>query len=93
MKKFEIVKNRWIKKLDLEKESEYGATTTTHILAAVKISSITHIFAFSLESGYFKYHIGIGTENAAALEFEYDISEEREFRDDLSFFEDLLYNQ
>lgn len=92
MKKFEIVKNRWIKKLDLEKKSDYG-TTTTHILAAVKISSITYIFAFSLESGSFKYHIGIGTENAAALEFEYDISEEREFRDDLSFFEDLLYNQ
>jgi len=90
MKRFEILNDRWIKQLNIKNiVSDYS--TTTSILYALKISSITHINASSnLANGYLTFSISLGTDGCSFY-FEYNKDEENEFKNDLSFFENLLF--
>jgi hypothetical protein len=90
MKKFEIINNTWIKKLDLKKTVD----TSTHIeiMNAAKISSISRTWAYSFEMfGRIEYHICLMSDCGTSLEFIYEKSQEQEFKNDLIFFENLFF--
>ena len=90
MKKFEIIKDKWIKRLNFIKHAEYP--NHTDFFDALKISSIIHITASSHKQSEtnINYQINLWTEAGNRFIFDYTNSEEVEFKNDLSFLENLI---
>jgi len=89
MKKFEIVNNKWIKKI--------GIGDFTNAIKINTISKIQSGFSEKDYNGYvkpFPYSIFLSTDcDDMALDFNYSKSEKEDYEKDLKFLEDLLYNQ
>jgi hypothetical protein len=81
MKKFEIINNRWIRKLVLKEGFLYSA---------VKISSINQIYSFTIDGGE-SLHLNLHDESGANIDFLYSKTEHVQYKEDLAFFENLLY--
>lgn len=80
MKKFEIINGKWIKNLDLKGASSFST---------IKISSID-VIGSSSSTGYSEIFIGTGGAN---LSFTYSSTEQTQYKSDLEFLENLLFNQ
>ena len=83
MKKFEIIKDKWIRKVDYSFMKE-----------AIKINSISFIRNEDHKNDGFNHRYSIflsGDKNS--LLFFYKEDEEKQYSNDLTFFENLFYNQ
>ncbi len=87
MKKFELIHNRWIKKIAFKHISD----EVLEQYEIIKISSISFILARTLRANGGKtYFISLKSEADSEIRLEYDTSEEKEFKDDLLFLESKL---
>jgi hypothetical protein len=90
MKKFEIINGKWIKTAKGRTDNRVGSTTD--ICSALKISSISKIYVSAVEiKGELHYYIIFQVVSDNDMVIVYEKSEESEFKDDLQFFENLLY--
>jgi len=85
MKKFEIINGCWIKKLDEFNKREKQS--------AMKISAVSYLSSGKIEEDYvnigsFRIYMADGQNS---LDFYYMKSEEDQYRSDLTFFENLLF--
>ncbi len=83
MKKFEIVNNRWIKQIDL------SINPNSYSFNAIRINDVSFISGSVELIGTSNYYILIYT-SGGKLFFQYESSEEKQYKEDLIFFEKLL---
>lgn len=84
MRKFEIINNKWIKEIIFDKSMQHV------VLHAWRLSDISFIFCTtdSKTGG----RIGLNCNSRTAMSFSYSLTEEEEFKKDLAFLEELLFN-
>ena len=84
MKKFEIINDKWIKKVNLD------GSKLNAILFAIKISEIKSIICFE-GIATISSTIRLNINQSTYIELVYVKGEEQDFKEDIIFFENLLF--
>ena len=84
MRKFEIINNKWIKEIIFDKSMQHV------VLHAWRLSEIIQIFCTS--NSKTGGEISLRYNGGTSINFRYSVNEEEDFKKDLAFLEELLFN-
>lgn len=88
MKKFEIINGRWIKKLDFKNNKDEQVSIKISAVSCFHCAKLDEDYSISLGS----FGIYITADGGSSLTFYYMKAEEQQYKNDVAFFEKLLFS-